>query len=612
MIDTQITIRHGRGTKTVALGEYLDGPAEERAQDAAHAWIKALRAVTVDGSSFRDRFTIRGDSLWWFTELYLHKERAILDVHRVILAVEALLEREQPASLSVSSGSALAGHVIPRVAAARRVSAPGGTGSFEWMRRLVALDARARMLSLAALATADRWRRVPCIEGTGGIAAFIHRAFWRAGGDDGAAESYIGPTLAELERRLPGAVHYVGIGPTTNFRTPRRWPVQGDRDASPAMAIERFAGWSALAAARTTWRRRYTDFRVLRHAPALRQAARIRNVDCWPIVREQLAGIAWLQWPWSVRAMDESAGALDALRPDVAVTYAEAGGWGRALILEARRRGIPTAGLQHGFIYRHWLNYRHEPDERAPGRTPPFPAPTRTLVFDEYAARHLAEAGGFPADSLEVTGSPRLDDLARDIASLPAGDAMRVRDELGIARAETLVLVTTKEKEARGVLPGLVAAADATPGCVLVIKPHPAETAEAYGWISGDRNVRVVEGPVSLARLLGAARAVVTVNSTVALDAGALDIPALAIGLPNNLSPFVESGAIAGSPDPAQLTALLGRILYDEGFRRQLAARRRALFGEPVTARHGRAASRSADAVLELVHGNSRATAESG
>ena len=42
------------------------------------------------------------------------------------------------------------------------------------------------------------------------------------------------------------------------------------------------------------------------------------------------------------------------------VTYAEAGGWGRALVLEARRRGIASVGLQHGFIYRHWLNYRHE------------------------------------------------------------------------------------------------------------------------------------------------------------------------------------------------------------------------------------------------------------
>ena len=61
--------------------------------------------------------------------------------------------------------------------------------------------------------------------------------------------------------------------------------------------------------------------------------------------------------------MDEAGAALDRLAPDVAVTYAEAGGWGRALMLEARRRGIPSVGLQHGFIYRHWLNYLHDADE---------------------------------------------------------------------------------------------------------------------------------------------------------------------------------------------------------------------------------------------------------
>ena len=37
-----------------------------------------------------------------------------------------------------------------------------------------------------------------------------------------------------------------------------------------------------------------------------------------------------------------------------------------------------------------------------------------------------------------------------------------------------------------------------------------------------------------------------TVNSTVALDAAVLGVPSLVIGLPNNLSPFVEAGIMAG------------------------------------------------------------------
>ncbi len=74
------------------------------------------------------------------------------------------------------------------------------------------------------------------------------------------------------------------------------------------------------------------------------------------------------------------------------------------MMLECRRRGIPSAGLQHGFIHRHWLNYRHEADEIAPDAAAPadrgFPCPTRTLLFDDFARQHLETAGGFPPAAL--------------------------------------------------------------------------------------------------------------------------------------------------------------------------------------------------------------------
>src|SRR5258708_39350287 len=101
--------------------------------------------------------------------------------------------------------------------------------------------------------------------------------------------------------------------------------------------------------------------------------------------------MALLQFPWSARSMDEAAAALAAIEPDVALTYAEAGGWGRALALQYRRRRTPLAGLQHGLIYRHWLNYRHEPHETIPDPPNPadrgLPLPAATLLFDGDAGR---------------------------------------------------------------------------------------------------------------------------------------------------------------------------------------------------------------------------------
>jgi hypothetical protein len=601
MIDAQLRIRSGTTEKTVSLGSYLDPAAEEAAHQAEYEWIKGLRSVQIEGETLRDRFTVRGDSLWWFSEIYLHKQQTILNIHRAIAAFEALAERERPSSLDVISAPTDVHHVLAIAAAAKGFRGQNAVDPRVWSRRLRTLTARARRLMWAAHLSPERLRRPPPSDRQPPVAAFIHRAFWRRGGEDGSAESYIGPVLQELEGQLgPGGVRYVGIGPSENFRAQRSWrhrPSPGPH----VVPIERYAGFRSLATSVDIWRDRQRNLRVLTASRSLRDMAVIRGVDTWPIVHEQLAGVTWLQWPWSARAMDEAAAALDAIEPGVAVTYAEAGGWGRALILEARRRRIPCAGLQHGFIYRHWLNYRHEPDEMRETKTARFPAPTRTLLFDEFAGQHLQTAGRFEDGSLVVTGSPRLDELARTLAALPADAVARTRQDLSLQDDERLVLLVTKEREARPWLPALYDAIASVGNAVLVVKPHPAETAEAYASAAGHRKVRLLSPSTPLGPLLASAGAVVTVNSTVALDAAVLDIPALAMALPNNLSPFVEAGALSGTAHPRELADLLSRILYDEGFRQQLSDRRRSLLGRHAMTADGRSAARCADVIRELV-----------
>jgi hypothetical protein len=69
---------------------------------------------------------------------------------------------------------------------------------------------------------------------------------------------------------------------------------------------------------------------------------------------------------------------------------------------------------------------------------------------------------------------------------------------------------------------------------------------------------------------------------------------------------------MAGSLDPAEIPPLLERILYDEGFRQQLAERRRAVLGETTSIGEPRAASRSADALIELSQAGRNGTARNG
>lgn len=603
-MNTSIEYVTSAGARHTTLSALLGPEDEEAAFEAEYRWIKALRWLDVDGVPLRRRFTVRDDSLWWFAELFLHKQQNILKTCRALIALDRLLERARPSVIRLIAGGRIAAHTIEAFGRARGIRIEGVAAARGEALRLARMDLRARGLMLAATSSRLRPRRLAQRSGKTTVAAFVHRAFWRTGaaGDD---ESYIGPVLRALEQKLPeGGVRYVGIGPPANFKA-RRWWHALTRAPQRVEPIEAFAPLSRLSDSKETWRARHAHKNALWSSAALREHAVIRGCDCWPIVREELAGIALLQWTWSVRAIDEAASAIEALRPDVVLTYAEAGGWGRALTIAARRLGVPAAGLQHGFIYRHWLNYRHEPDEMAPdpGHTADkgFPRPDRTLLFDGYAAAHLERAGHFPASSLAITGSARLDALASAVRALTPGDVSAARAMAGARPGQAVALVVTKEREARPVLPALVSAVAERQDIHLVIKAHPAETPDVYTSVAaGSPNVRVLEPAAPLAPLLAAARAVVTVNSTVALDAAVLGVPALVIGLPNNLSPFVDAGAMAGAAQPSDIAGLLVRILYDDEFRQHLDRARRDMLERYAIGADGRAADRTADVVLEL------------
>jgi hypothetical protein len=609
MTDAVFAIEREDGRREVHLDTYLDAASEERSTVDAIAWIKSLRDARIEGLRLRQRFIFRGDSLWWFAELYLHKQQVITALFRTLTALETLIEREHPGALHFVRGGGIVQGLASQVAAARGIAYHGPQGFRRSPLWLAAMKARASGLNAAALASRLRARKAlrPVSPGATAL-AFVHRAFWRADTGDGSAEAYIGPVLTALERRLgEEALAYVSVGPASNFRARRWWhPLRGGPSPDTVQPVEAYAPFAKLAASRGVWRERHRMRRALWQSTDLRARAVIRECDCWPIVREQLAGIALLQWPWSARAMDEAGAALDARRPRVVFTYAEAGGWGRAIVLESRRRGIPSVGLQHGFIYRHWLNYLHEPDEMTTdveqGDDRGFPSPTLTLLFDEYAARHLTDNGRFRPESLAVTGSPRLDALASEVARLAPGAIEQARAGAG-AGARTLVLVATKHREARHLLETLLDAAATLPDLHVAIKAHPAETPEVYADLTtGRAHVTVLPASTPLAPLLRASRAVVTVNSTVALDAAVLGIPALVIGLPNNLSPFVEAGIMAGvaGTDLTETARALDQILYHEEFRHELTRAQQAFLTRFNIATDGLAAERAAEAIVKL------------
>jgi hypothetical protein len=93
---------------------------------------------------------------------------------------------------------------------------------------------------------------------------------------------------------------------------------------------------------------------------------------------------------------------------------------------------------------------------------------------------------------------------------------------------------------------------------------------------------------------------VVTVNSTVALEAMALGVPALALNLPNYLTPFVDAGVMYGAASPGQIALLLRHALSGDPSRQDFRARQLAFMARYDMLPSGMAADRAVRAILTL------------
>ena len=147
-----------------------------------------MRNARVDGVPFRRRFTYRDDSLWWFAELYLHKQQVVLNIFKTVAALDALLDREQPSAIGLEQADPGIAPVVAQFAVARGVQFSGLNEGGPSLARLAAMDARASWLQAGALASRTRRHPIASRHRTASVLAFVHRAFWRTEADDGTAE----------------------------------------------------------------------------------------------------------------------------------------------------------------------------------------------------------------------------------------------------------------------------------------------------------------------------------------------------------------------------------------------------------------------------------------
>jgi hypothetical protein len=228
----------------------------------------------------------------------------------------------------------------------------------------------------------------------------------------------------------------------------------------------------------------------------------------------------WLLCYWRARLLEIS--------PRAVVAGGEALPHARAAFLAARDLGIPTFQLQHG-LPMGWWGY-------APSLA------TRVLAWGPESARRLASFGVEPG-RIAVTGSPRFDALEAELAGL-RGRRDEIRASFGLSRGDAVTALfegfrTLPAAVAERVLGAVSRLLSERAEARLLIKVHPAEDPAAVAAslppaLSGaGGRVRVLSGEP--APVLAAADLVLSVTSTVAVEAAAAGVP-VASFLPPSLS----------------------------------------------------------------------------
>jgi glycosyltransferase involved in cell wall biosynthesis len=589
----------------------------EAADDAAIAWTRRFgSAPLLDGRPLRDLLRWRGGSLWWFAELYLHHSTPSPRRVRQVELFDRALARLDPdtvEALGLDGGDAL---LLGRVCRQRGVRgpAPESQDARDRARREVARVLReSRLDALKLLASAVKSRLLPrpaTPPRDRPVALFLsHAAFWRErpsprAGEPRLYEHYFDRLIPELAAGEHLRPWVVAVGPRAPFRRRgirerlREW-MSLARDES-FVHLQRYLDHETVAAVleagatcRALWER-------LRRSPALDQAFSHRGVPFADLAEPDLAATLLLQLPWAVRSREEVAAALRSVRPQVACLYAESSGWGRAALAACKAARVPSLGVQHGILYPRYYSYMHGPEDGD------CPRPDRTAVFGEAARRFLIEQGRYAPESVVVTGSPKFDEL---VEAARRWDRAALRAELGIGPAERLVLVASRFRGIRethqsigSAFGALVGACEALPAVRLLVKPHPAERAEAYAQVLRERSARGARllAPASdLARLLFACDVLVTVESLSAVEALVLERPVVVLNMPTNLREIVEAGVALGVPAGDDPLPALRAVLEDAEARRRLSEARERYLDDVARGVDGRATER----ILGLLRG---------
>jgi hypothetical protein len=552
--------------------------------------VNSLRSVEAGGISLPDTLVYRGVSLWQFLPSYLWPA-----FHRAAELIDALL----PVIESSGAGALVAAPATGPDATVWPATVKAVADALG--REAVTTEAPPALDVVAAVRSVDRARAAAGVlrrrlrssgfrHGRGArrlVAATLGNRHWVPRlGSSARWDEQISPLIGPLQAQGYDDILVVDVQDMPRSEL-------AARDGN-GVSWRPFRDFERRAAAPET-----ADARSLLADPAFRRAFSYRGVSLVTALEHELEDALTSLLPATARDLATAAAILHAQRPEAVLATYETGPRGRALIVEAARRGIPSVGLMHGMIFDNHYDYMHDAVTAAPLDEPTaFAIPEQTCVWGPFWRDVLVKRGSYPNRAVSVTGNWRYDSLLR---VAPTKDELRTL--LGVPEGKAAVAVLTGSRDVARFL-DVATAAVAAVGAWPLVKLHPGDH-EEYGTQALTAHGFPAAALVRerFAETLLASDAVISQVSTAIGEAAYLDRPVVVVALDDaggweqDLA-ALEAVELVRNPDA--VASALAAALRDEEVRRRLAHGREDLVAQWFLDRSGEAADRVAGAVTAL------------
>jgi hypothetical protein len=340
--------------------------------------------------------------------------------------------------------------------------------------------------------------------------------------------------------------------------------------------------WGRIATKARQLREAWTR---LRHEIKFQEQFHFDGADLWPTVDPLLQELVegdWIEYLGALEVLNRS---FSEKKPNLVVVSSQYAPFTRVVLLLAQLHGIPSLLIQPMQI--------NNPFECL------LDAVNSVAVADKETRDRYLERNGHEREGIYVTGTPRLDKVARVGRETHPSE---VRRELGIGESEKILVFATQPigtDDLTRMTRALWRVTARYPDCRLVVRPHPREKTDFYERLLSEPGFDGLQ-PVLVAgfdtmRLVAACDLLATSFSNVALEAAIMGKSVLTMNLTGqpDVLPFAKMGISQGAYSEEEVEEWAERLLCDPRAVEDLATTRNTYFSEHREICDGRAMKES-------------------